>query len=359
MADVVDKLPRPLANIFILLRDTALEFTRDKASRLAAALAYYAAFSIAPLLLVVIGLVGFFWEAEEASVQARLMTELSDLIGSDGADAIRMMLENTASTGSGTIATLAGVAGLIWGSSRLFAQLQGSLNDIWNVKPKPGRGILGFVITRTLSFSMVLVLGFLLLVALVVSALLAALNDFIADYVSLPVVFLEITNHALAVAIMTVLFAAIYKILPDAEVRWRDVWVGGLITAILFNLGKYGISIYLSTTATASTYGAAGSFVLLLLWIYFSSIIFFFGAEFTQVYARHFGHRIEPSSHATRVEPIESVLEAPEDRPPQPTIQPQPHPIVHEQEITKRPMWKRALPLVAGFLMGWMFTKSD
>lgn len=364
--DFVDKLPRPLAAAFLLVRDTVVEFGQDKASRLAAALAYYAAFSIAPLLLVVIAVVGLFWEAEEASVQARLIDELAGLIGPDGAGVIRTMLESTSDTGTGTIATIAGVAGLVWGATRLFAQLQGALNDIWNVQPKPGGGIMRFVMTRVLSFSMVLVLGLLLLLALVVSAMVAALNDFLVEYLPIPISLLEIGNHVIAVAVITLLFAAIYRILPDVDVRWRDVWVGAFITAVMFNLGKYGISIYLATTATASAYGAAGSFVLLLLWIYFSSIIFFFGAEFTQVYARHFGRRIKPAAHAIHVAPMTAGVvdeardeesrddESRDARPPQPA-----RTVPAAPDDLRIPIWKRALPLVAAFLVGRMMTKKD
>ena len=355
----VDRLPRPLAVVFILTRDTIVEFGRDKAARLAAALAYYAAFSIAPLLLVVIGLIGFLWEGEEAAVQARLMAELADLIGPEGADLIRTMLDNTTSTGSGLVATIAGIAGLVWGSSRLFAQLQGSLNDVWKVKPVPGRGILGFVVPRGISFSMVLVLGLLMIMALVASALLSALNEFLDEIVPLPIVVIEFGNHALAIVVMTVLFAAIYRFLPDAEVRWRDVWVGALLTAILFNLGKFGISTYLSTTATTSTYGAAGSFVLLLLWIYYTSMIFFVGAEFTKVYARHYGRRIQPSENAVSIRSVDSLLQHYEDRPPQPTVSVRPSSSTVVQTQTKRPFWRRAMPLMVGFLLGWLFSKND
>lgn len=354
--DFVDRLPRPLANVFILVRGTVLEFGKDNAARLAAALAYYAAFSIAPLMLVVIGFIGFFWEAEEAAVQARLMAELGDVIGSEGADVIRMMLDNTADTGSGLLATIAGVAGLVWGSSRLFAQLQGSLNDIWKVKPAPGRGIVGFVVRRGISFSMVLILGLLMVAALIASAVLAAMNEFLSELVPLPIILIELANHLLAVAIMAALFAAIYRFLPDADVRWRDVWVGALLTAILFNLGKFAISMYLSTTATTSAYGAAGSFVLLLLWIYYSSMIFFIGAEFTKVYARHFGQRIKPSKHATRIHSVESVIAQYEDRPPQPTM---PLPPSENSSTNKRPIWRRALPLAAGFFLGWLLMRND
>ncbi|MFW5973112.1 MAG: YihY/virulence factor BrkB family protein [Bacteroidota bacterium] len=354
-----DRLPGPLRTAFVLLQGTIKEFGEDKASRLSAALAYYAVFSLAPLLLVVIAVVGFFWGAEEQAVQARMMDELSGLIGTEGASVIRTMLESAADPGTGIIATIAGIGGLLWGSTRLFAQLQGALNDIWNVAPNPERGIMGFVSTRILSFGMVLVIGLLMLMALVVSALLSALRDQAAEYFPASATVLEIANYGIALALITLLFAAIYRYLPDVEIAWRDVWVGALITAILFSLGKYGISVYIGSTSTAGTYGAAGSFVVLLLWVYFSSLIFFFGAEFTQVFARHYGHRIEPSEHAVRVEMLTAgQLIATRHAVPSPAVRPG-SPAAVRPTTEKPQLWKRALPFVAAFIAGAILFRRD
>lgn len=349
-----DRLPGPLQDTAIVLKGTITEFGEDNAARLAAALAYYASFSIAPLLLIIIAVVGFLWESEEQEVQARLMTELAGVIGQDGAAVIQTMLESASDTGSGTIATILGIAGLLWGATRIFAQLQGALNDIWEVRPKPGRGLKSFVSTRVLSFGMVLVMGLLLLMALVFSALLSALSDLAVEFVTIPPLALQMANFFVSVAIMTLLFAAIYRYLPDAEIAWRDVWVGAFFTALLFNIGKHAISLYLANSSTASTYGAAGSFVLLLFWIYYSALIFFFGAELTQVYARHFGHRIDPSPHAIRVHSI-SAAEFEEW---QEGSAPAGDATAGRQVVVERarpPLWKLAAPVVAAFIIGRMF----
>lgn len=376
--DFIDKLPRPLRTAFILIRDTIQEFGQDKAARIAAALAYYAAFAIAPMLLVVIGVVGLFWGASEADMQARIISEITGMIGEDGASVIATMLENTADTGTGIIATIAGIGGLIWGATRLFAQLQGALNDIWNVAPKPGRGIMKLVMTRLLSFGMVLVVGLLMLAAMVIGAVVAGLRDTLSGIVPGSAILIDLTNILLPLALMTVLFAAIYRYLPDAEVEWRDVWMGAFITAILFSLGRYGIGFYLGNSSTASAYGAAGSFVLLLLWIYFTSMIFLFGAEFTQVWARHHGHRIGPTEHAVRVptladfesgeivainvddedgHPVKTAAAVP--APPTPPTPPSSDPPHTDPPTTGSPLWKRAAPIVAAFLIGRMLTRRD
>lgn len=346
----IDKLPRPLSETIYLLKGSLQEFGDDNASRLAAALAYYAAFSVAPLLLVIIALVGFFWQTGEADVQARLMDELGEAIGTEGAAAIQTMLEASTQAGGGLIATIAGVGGLIWGATRIFAQLQGALNDIWDVRPNPDRGVMNFISTRILSFGMVLVMGLLLLIAFVMSAIVTAAGDMISEHLPYSSLMIQVVNHGLSLAIIAVLFAAIYKYLPDVEIAWRDVWVGAVITAVLFNLGKYGISVYLSTTSTASMYGAAGSFVLLLLWVYFAAIIFFLGAEITQVYARRYGHKIEASPHAHRIHPITTdQLVAFEKA----SVIANTRPTILEKEIAvKTPLWKRTLPVVAAFVAG-------
>lgn len=358
MEKYIDKLPKPLAETVYLLKGALEEFGEDNAARLAAALAYYAAFSLAPLLLVIIAMVGFFWQSEEAQVQARLMDELSEVIGADGAGAIQTMLEASTQAGGGIIATIVGVGGLIWGATRIFAQLQGAMNDIWDVRPKPDRGIMTFISTRLVSISMVLVMGLLLLMAFVLSAVLTAAGDVIAEFLPFTNLAMQLINHGLALAIITVLFAAIYRFLPDVEIQWRDVWVGAFITALLFNLGKFGISVYLGTTSTASMYGAAGSFVVLLLWVYFSAMIFFFGAEITQVYARRYGHKIEASPHSFRVQTVpvakvqayEQALAEDNGR----------AAAVEKTVVMKKPMWKRALPVAAAFLAGRMlFRKND
>jgi membrane protein len=354
----IEKLPGPVAETVFLFKGALGEFGDDNGARLAAALAYYAAFSVAPLLLVIIAMVGFFWAAEEGQVQERLMTELGDAIGEDGAAAIETMLEASTQAGGGVIATIAGIGGLIWGATRIFAQLQGALNDIWDVQPNPDRGVMNFISTRLVSFSMVLVMGLLLLMSFVLSAVLTAAGDLIAEHLPYSSLMIQLLNHGIALVIITLLFAAIYRYLPDVEIQWRDVWVGAFVTAVLFNLGKFGISVYLSTTSTASMYGAAGSFVILLLWVYFSAMIFFFGAELTQVYARRHGHRIEASPNAHKVfeitnDQLIAYQEAQAIAETQPTI-------IEREVRVKRPVWRRTLPIAAAFIAGRiLFRKKD
>lgn len=358
MDKYIDKLPGPVAETVYLLKGSAQEFSDDNAARLAAALAYYTVFSLAPLLLVIIALVGFFWEAEQDEVRDRLIGELSDAIGQDGAAAIQTMLEASTQAGGGIIATVVGVGGLIWGATRIFAQLQGALNDIWDVRPLPDRGIMNMISTRVTSFTMVLVMGFLLLVSFVLSAVLSAAGDVIAEHFAYSTLLLEVINHSIALIVITLLFAAIYKYLPDVEIKWRDVWVGAFITAVIFNLAKYGISVYLSTTGTATMYGAAGSFVVLLLWVYFSALIFFFGAEITQVYARRHGHKIRASAHAYRFHDIshERLVEL-EEAKAQVRTQPK---VVTEFKPQKPAMWKRTVPVAAAFFIGrWLLKRKD
>ncbi|HEY9878603.1 MAG TPA: YihY/virulence factor BrkB family protein [Leptolyngbyaceae cyanobacterium] len=278
-----------------LLKEAFQEWQQDKASRLAAALAYYTVFSLAPLLILVIAIAGSIFGTESARDQ--LTGQIQGLVGPSGAEVVTSALENASQPGAnqGAIASTVSIALLIFGASGVFVQLQDSLNTIWNVEPKPGQGIGYFIQKRLLSFSMILVIGFLLLVSLVVSTALAALSGFLDHWLA---GLSWLINFAISISLVTLLFAAIFKYLPDAKIRWKDVIVGALITALLFNLGKYLLGLYLGNSSFASTYGAAGSLVVLLAWIYYSAQILFFGAEFTQVYARRFGSRIVPDKHA-------------------------------------------------------------
>lgn len=278
-----------------LLKETVQEWQQDKASRLAAALAYYTVFSLAPLLVLVIAIAGSIFGTESARNQ--LTSQIQGLVGSSGAEVVTSALENASQPGAnqGVIASAISIALLIFGASGVFVQLQDSLNTIWNVEPKPGQGIVYFIQKRLLSFSMILVIGFLLLVSLVVSTALAAFSGFLNQGLA---GLSWLLNFVISIGLITLLFAAIFKYLPDAKIGWKDVTVGAFITALLFNLGKYLLGLYLGNSSFASTYGAAGSLVVLLAWIYYSAQILFFGAEFTQVYARRFGSRIMPDKHA-------------------------------------------------------------
>jgi membrane protein len=286
-------------DIFTLLKNAAQEWSEDKASRLAAALSYYTIFSLAPLLVIVIAIAGLVFGQEAA--QQELLAQIEGLVGEEGATAIQEMIAGASDTGDSILAAVIGFVLLLFGASGVFAQLQDAMNTMWEVKPKEGRGILAIVKDRILSFGMVLVIGFLLLVSLVLSAALAALSNFMAGLLPANEIIMQVISFAVSFAVISFLFALIFKYLPDAEVAWGDVWLGAIVTALLFTIGKELIGLYLGRSAVASTYGAAGSLVILLLWVYYSAQILFFGAEFTQVYANRFGSRIRPAEGATFV----------------------------------------------------------
>jgi membrane protein len=274
-----------LADIWPVIKQTATEFFQDKGPRLGAALAFYTALSLSPMLLVVVAIAGAVYG--DVAARGELAHQIQDTIGPDGAKAIETMLANTKSQGKSTLMTIVGVVTLLIGATGVFAQLQDALDTIWKVTPeKSGGGIWGAIRDRLLSFSIVLGLAFLLVVSLVVGAAVTAINTWMADRVPMPGWLFQALNQVLTFALLTILFATIFKVLPHAHPAWSDVWVGALLTAGLFTLGKYLIGLYLAQAAPGSAYGAAGSFVVLLIWIYYSSQILLFGAEFTQVYAK-------------------------------------------------------------------------
>ncbi|MEG4351525.1 YihY/virulence factor BrkB family protein [Microcoleus sp. LAD1_D5] len=282
-----------LKTVISLLKQTFSEWQEDKAPTLAAALAYYTVFSLAPLLIIVIAIVGLVFGAEAA--QGQIVAQLQSLIGKDGAQTVQELILKASEPKSGMIATLVGIATLLWGASNVFTNLKEALNTIWNVSPPPGRGIWGFLKDRVLSFAMILGIGFLLLVSLVLSAVLAAVSYWLNSRLQLPVGIWQIVDFAISFGVVTLLFALIYKLLPDVHLAWNDVWIGAAITSMLFTIGKSLIGVYLGGSGIASTYGAAGSFVIILLWINYSAQILFLGAEFTQVWANRYGSRMQGS----------------------------------------------------------------
>lgn len=303
-----------IKTIIQLLKETVKEWQQDRVSLWAAALAYYTMFSLAPLLLIAITVAGSIFGEEAA--QGELVTQIQGLIGQEGAEAIQSMIQNTQQSQSGgVIATLFGIVTLLFGATGVFGQLQEALNAIWEVKPKPELGWKSFVKTRFLSFAMVLVIGFLLLVSLVLSAVLSGISTFFSSRVPDFVIFGQLLNFAISFGVITVLFASIYKFLPDVRLPWRYLWTGAGVTALLFTIGKYLIGLYLGSSGVTSTYGAAGSIIIILLWVFYSAQILLFGAEFTQVYARRYGKGLEPSRHAVRVRTVvEEMPAAEEDR---------------------------------------------
>ena len=282
-----------------LLKETYNDWSEDRAPRLAAALAYYAVFAIAPLLIIVIAIAGLFFG--ETEVRQTIVSQLGGLIGQNGSQALEALIEGARKPTAGIIATVIGVVTLLLAASGLFGQLQDALNTIWEVQPKPNQGIWGTIRSRFLSFSMVLGIGFLLLVSLVISAGLSALGTVVVGDQYGETLLWKVVNFVVSFGVTTLLFAMIFKILPDVKIAWSDVWIGALATAALFTLGRFLISLYLGQAAPESSYGAAGSLIAILIWVYYTAQILFMGAEFTQVYARSYGSRIEPTENAIPV----------------------------------------------------------
>lgn len=279
-----------------LLKETFKEWSEDKSSRLAAALAYYTVFSLAPLLMIVIVVISFIFGDESKSV---VIDQFQSLVGQEGAKTIQAAIENTSkSQDGGTIASIFSAAALIFGASGVFTQLQGALNTVWEVEAKPGKGIWGFLRQRFLSFGMILGVCFVLMVSLVVSAGLAGFSSYLNQLAPGLGPIGQILNLAISFGVFTLLFALIYKFLPDVKITWKDVWIGSVITALMFAIGKFTLGVYIGNGNVGSTYGAAGSIIVLLVWVYYSAQILFFGAEFTQVYAKKYGSRIVADKHA-------------------------------------------------------------
>lgn len=288
-----------LRQLFDLLKTTFQEWNEDKVPRLAAALAYYTAFSIAPLLIVVIAVIGLALGQDAARTQ--IINQIRGELGQDAAQVIQTMIESTSDKDTGIIATLVGIVAVVLGAAGFFGQLQDALNTIWEVTPKPGGGILNMVKERFFSFTMVLGIAFLLLVSLLISSLVTNISTLVGGMLPGTEFLAQAINFLVSFLIITFLFALIYKVLPDVTIDWRDVWVGAAMTALLFNIGKLLLGLYVGNTEFSSTYGAAGSIVVLLVWVYYTAQILMFGAEFTQVYARRYGSRILPSENAVAV----------------------------------------------------------
>jgi membrane protein len=283
-----------------LLKQAAWDWFDDQATTLGAAVAYYTVFSIAPLFIT-ISIASFVFGREAA--QGQIFEQLRALIGETSAAAVQDVVESaTSKPATGVVATILGFVALIIGASGVFAQMQASLNAIWRVQPKPGRGVFwGLVRDRILSFGFILIVGFLLLISLILSAIIAFIGEWFGGFVPGVEMLIQILNAIISLAVITLLFAMIFKFLPDIEIAWRDVWIGALITAALFTVGKEILGLYLGKSGVASSYGAAGSLIVLLLWVYYSAQIVFFGAEFTKAYAKKFGSHVTPTENAMPV----------------------------------------------------------
>jgi membrane protein len=266
-------------------------FTGDSLTQ-GAALAYYTVFAIAPLFVIVLAIAGFCFGEQAAHQQ--LFAQLNQLLGPEGGKAIETLVAAANKSRSGFWATVIATATLLVAATGVFAQLQNSLNRLWNVQSAPGRNVRNFIRHRLLSFAMVFGMGFLLLVSLVLSAALAALGDFVGNYISGEETLLKTLDAIISLGAITALFALIFKFLPDVKIAWRDVWLGGFLTAILFQIGKYLIGFYIAKSTLASVYGGTGSLIIILLWVYYSAQILFLGAHFTRIYAARSGAKPRP-----------------------------------------------------------------
>jgi membrane protein len=293
---------------WVFLKRIVRDFSEDECSVRAAALAYYTIFALPPLLILLILVVGLFWEPTQ--VEQALETQFASLVGPDGGHAIREMLANAKRPGAGgPVTTMLGVAALLFGAIGAFMQLQGALNRAWEVKPDPRQGgVRRFLAKRVLSAGMILAVAFLLIVSLAVSAVLSALG---ASMAAIPERALHAVDVTVSFGVITVLFATIFRFLPDAEIAWRHVWSGALVTAMLFVIGKFVIGFYLGRSAPGDAFGAAGALAVILVWVYYAGMILLFGAEFTQAWAERNGARIRPESGAIHVEQREVAVPTP------------------------------------------------
>jgi len=292
-----------IKKIWFLLKETVREFIDDNAINLSAALSYYTVFSLPPLLIIIISLSGIFFGTE--AVKGELFGQINGLVGNEAALQIQEAIRNVTLSKSSTFATTIGLIILIIGASGVFVEIQNSINYIWGIKAKPKKGFIKFLKNRLMSFSMIGSMGFLLLVGLIVNSLMDVLNNRLAAYFPKDTVYLfYVLNVFVVFIIITVLFTVIFKTLPDGKVVLRDCVIGASFTAFLFMIGKFIIGAYLGNSAVASLYGVAGSVILILVWIYYSAIILFFGAEFTKVYALAHGKKIIPNQYSVRIEKV-------------------------------------------------------
>lgn len=290
-----------IRKIPLILKDSFLEFIDDKVLKLSAALAYYTIFSLPSMLIIVIGLCGTFYGKE--AIEGKIFFQINHLVGAQVALEVQHIIQAMVMHHDSFVATVIGIITLLIGATGMFGEIQDSINMIWGLKTKPKKGLIKLVLNRVISFSMIIILGFILIVSLLLNVLLEAffsnLKNHFSEYL---VTKLYVMDQFIILAIILVLFAFIFKVLPDAKILWKDVWVGAFVTTLLFILGKFVIGYYLSNNGQISAYGTAGSLIVILLWVYYSAMILYFGAIFTQVYAKHNGRKIEPNKYAIWVE---------------------------------------------------------
>jgi len=287
-------------SVWALLKDTVSLWLSKHAFQFAGAMAFYTVFSLAPLMILLVSAAGFFFGEEVA--RGELTTQIESLVGPQAAEALEGAVERSNMERSGILPTLLGFLALLFGATTVFAQTQAALNHLWDVRAQPSRsGILNFIRTRLLSLSLILVIGFLLLVSFVLSVVIGVVVRFAADWIPVPNLLAITADLALSLVVVTLLFAVVYKVLPDVHLGWRDMWKGAFAAAALFTVGQFAISYYLTRTAPGSAYGAAGSLVIVLMWVYYSSLILLLGAAFTRISVRERGDVIQPRDIAVRI----------------------------------------------------------
>jgi membrane protein len=335
-----------------LIRDTYTAWSQDKAERLAAALAYYTLFSIAPLVIVAVAIAGMVFGEEAA--RGQISAQFNQMLGPEAAGAIQAMIKSAHRPSAGIIATVVGVITLLLGAAGVFTQIQDAFNTIWHVEPKKSSGLWDTIKSRFLSFTMVFGVGFILMVSLVLSAALSAVSQYLGDKLPGSEYLWRMLELGSSFLVISLLFAMLFKGLPDTEVQWRDVWIGALSTSALFTLGKYLIGLYLGRSSVASAYGAAGSLVVLLLWVYYAAQILYFGAELTRVYAQKYGSRSSATADSaikvSSLAPITAVVSLPQpDQEAVPAHLLEKH---HERELTKEVRTASLVGAAIGLVIG-------
>ena len=296
-----------IKNFWTALKQSGSDFSDYNVLKLSAALAYYTVFALAPMLIVLISIVSFFYGRQAAHAKEQIFGQIKSIVGSDAATSIQEIISKASLSPSFTFASIVGVIALLFSATGVFAEIQSSINLLWNLKIKPKRsGILQMLKIRLISFSLIISLGFIALVSLLINYLVDALSEQLQHFLPKDTLFISyIINVAITLLAISVLFSIIFKFLPDADVKWKDVRVGAITTAVLFMIGKFAISLYLNKGKPASAFGAAGSMIIVLLWVYYSSIILYFGATFTKNYAQAIGRHIYPNDYAVFIEQVE------------------------------------------------------
>ncbi|MEO7961615.1 MAG: YihY/virulence factor BrkB family protein [Ginsengibacter sp.] len=298
-------------SVYTYIKTVLKEFSADDILKYSASLAYYTVFSIAPLLIIVTTLSGLFFGKE--AVQGEIYVQLRGLVGNMAAEQIQDIIKNIHLTGNSTFASIASTGILLVGATTVFGEVQDSLNKIWGLRVKTKKIWWKLILTRLLSFSVILCIGFIMMVSLVLNAMVSAFGKFLGQYIdNFGVYFIQVTESILSFAITSFLFSLMFKVLPDARIKWKDVLFGGLVTAMFFTLGKLGIGFYLGSTNLTSLYGAAGSIIIIMIWVYYSSIILYLGAEFTKVHAKLYGGKILPNDFAEWIKIEEKHASNPE-----------------------------------------------